>query len=173
MNKFWTTICFSLLIGAAAPALAEKDGKCRSNQNCDFGLYCEKPVGKCKAEGSCAIRPEVCTDDYQPVCGCDGQTYSNACNAARAGVSVAKKGKCKGSGETAAHCLTNENCDFGLFCEKADGACKGPGVCEIRPEACPDLYDPVCGCDHQTYSNSCYAHRAGVSVQHQGECERG
>ena len=32
--------------------------------------------------------------DYTPVCGCDGETYSNACNAAGAGVSLQAEGEC-------------------------------------------------------------------------------
>ena len=170
MIKKYTMILFCLLIATAVVAMAE-EATCKSNENCDFGLYCGKPVGQCQAKGTCQIRPEICTTEFDPVCGCDGHSYSNACNAARAGVSVASEGECDGHGGGAAHCLTNENCDFGLFCEKVDGQCKGPGVCEIRPEACPHIYDPVCGCDNQTYSNSCEAHSAGVSVQHPGKCE--
>ena len=79
------------------------------------------------------------------------------------------------TGAEPGECFSDDDCTSSgtdrMYCHYPDGACQGPGACEERPEVCPYLWDPVCGCDGETYANSCIAAAAGVSVDYYGECE--
>jgi hypothetical protein len=145
---------------------------------CADGQYCNYPLdamcGAADATGTCTDIPDVCVTVDDPVCGCDGETYSNACIAARAGVSVASVDECQQPGDVcggllADECADDEYCDFApeAICGRADAT----GVCMPKPEACDLIGAPVCGCDGQTYGNACEANLAGVSVERSGECE--
>ena len=63
---------------------------------CKASEYCQLPLGQCGGSaGTCQVKDPICNAIAAPVCGCDKQTYSNACMAASAGVSVASTGACK------------------------------------------------------------------------------
>lgn len=68
---------------------------CLGNDQCQAGYYCKKPTGDCDAEGTCTLIPEVCLDVWEPVCGCDSQTYSNTCYAAGQGINSLYEGECE------------------------------------------------------------------------------
>ena len=138
---------------------------------CPDGFFCKLPDGACCCDymGFCAPIPTGCPDVWDPVCGCDGKTYGNECEADAAGVTIAHRGEC------AEICggIAGVACPAGKFCKFPVGTCDivdNQGVCSPIPSACITLWDPVCGCDGVTYGNECEADKAGVSLAHHGEC---
>jgi len=99
---------------------------------CGAGQFCQfdssASCGAADQTGVCVAPPQVCDAVYDPVCGCDGSTHANACSAAFAGTSVAKRGAC------------------GL-------ACSATKPCPIKDCACLDTnQDGVCENDCQQLS---------------------
>jgi len=226
--------------------------------------FCKLNMGECCCDfqGVCKPIPGGCPDVWEPVCGCDGQTYGNECDANALGISVNHLGPCmeycqvanngfgcansicSNTGDqcigTTLHfndqsgaittlvcaCLSTDECHVefgnvtpfpvgscpsndtacrvigsdadldgdddiftaacvrlcsgdsntacasGEFCKFGPGDCHAaqPGYCTNVPSGCPNVSNPVCGCDGVTYGSACLADAARVVIAYSGAC---
>jgi len=153
----------------------------KTGLTCSATQYClyapEADCGRFDATGTCVDWPKggACDAVFDPVCGCDGKTYGNDCEASVAGVSIDHDGQC-GDDPGAVVCggFTGEQCPPEQYCnyplDMACGNADGQGRCAAIPDGCTKEIDPVCGCDGKPYGNPCEAAANGVSVLNKGDC---
>jgi hypothetical protein len=129
---------------------------CGSSGDCFAGDECLPPDDA----GVCVPVPSgcPCVGVFEPVCGADGRTYINACEARCVEVEVVFNGMCKDD-----PCALID-CQAGFTCE--EGRCV-----PVEPCVCPAIYAPVCGADGNTYANACVAECDGIEIVDEGACD--
>jgi hypothetical protein len=102
MKRLWVGV-WVLAIAACGTdhhgaGIVPTGGACAASDDC-ASAYCAWPDGHVCTDGTrgtctASVANQICSNVEDPVCGCDGMTYANACYANSAGESVASKGAC-------------------------------------------------------------------------------
>jgi hypothetical protein len=118
-------------------------------QSCTAATYCTWKNYSCGVAdqiGTCAARPGACVEVVQPVCACNGMTYSNECAAATAGQDLSDAENCPPP-EGMFSCGTTFCSHGSEYCRKTFGPTPDASPtfrCEPIPGGCGQ--SPSCGC---------------------------
>jgi hypothetical protein len=95
----YLALCLSLTVALVQPVPAQTGQTCGGigGLKCPSGQGCLYPTGQCNQPdlaGTCITVAKNCKKTGPQVCGCDGKTYANECEIAKAGVRPASAGAC-------------------------------------------------------------------------------
>jgi hypothetical protein len=185
-------------VGSSSGAVSDDTSSkhCSSNSDCATGDYCaHSDSASCGGSGTCTALPFACPYICEPVCGCDGKTYDNYCDAQQAKTSVAFTGFCEehpstgcwgqSGGQTCSPATAQADCNPGATADEGYKQTKGPdsnlyclsalsapsvASCISIPDGC-DKTGKVCGRDGNTYDSECDAWWIGrVATASKGAC---
>ncbi len=143
---------------------------------CGEGEYCHydhtNPVLACgisDTAGTCRPLPDNCLEHAHTFCGCDGTSYNNACEAARAGINIVSEGPCPG--DNAGECQINDDCSPGQICEAYFNDIDEEGN-EIFINRCISA-EATCGADFGSCPDgqACFAYPLGDGEETVWRCE--
>lgn len=170
INKDENISNFEECIAAGYPAMESYPRQCKTSDGKHFveeitddvsienpgqGIAIGEPNPGIPGSNFCTeeqINAEFCTEEYMPVCGDDGKTYSNKCFA------CASKEIVYWTNE---ECATDKKPVNKITCTEE----------QKEAEICTLEYAPVCGSDKQTYGNKCMACASDTTEYYtEGEC---
>lgn len=123
--------------------------RCDALHPCLPGFFCERIIGKCDSWGTCKPKPPACVTVLDPVCGCDGRTYGNSCEAEVFDAPI----RCAGDCPCPPACTYDEGCIPG-----------GPVTCRANiPAPFRGIQEPDVPRPGEAFFYFVKAHGAGVA----------
>jgi len=134
---------------------SECEAKCNGDTVARQG-FCYKVPNRGNTLSLISKRNCFCPMIYRPVCGSNGKTYGNDCEAKCDGFKVNHKGFCS---------RPSQDNTLSVF-RRRRLIKRIPKSC-----VCPKLLNPVCGSNNKTYTNECEANCKKITVFTSGECQ--